>query len=211
MAQVLLSIGSNIDKRRNIALALSALGNNEQLSLVCHSRIYETVAIGSDGKPSDQPSFHNLAAKVVTELSVACLTAALRAIEEKQGRIRTSDKFAPRPIDLDIVLYDLLHDGAYDSETGYADFSNAGTHNVHPNALPQFNVPDTDIANFPHLACPLAEVAPQWRIPTFSDRDHTNQTETLKSVAERLLDDKRVEGQVIQVFEIDEYLIDAST
>ncbi|OUC09547.1 hypothetical protein RY27_02185, partial [Litorilinea aerophila] len=96
--------------------------------------------IGPDGRPSGQPNFHNVALRVETELGYQQLRQRLREVEARLGRVRTEDKFAPRPIDLDIVWY-APDDGGPP-------------------------VVDPDLARYAHVVLPLAEIAPDWQDPT---------------------------------------------
>lgn len=97
---VYVGLGSNIAPLTNIPKAvvrLKKLINVEQLSSV-----WETPAIGSDG-----PNFLNAVALVRTSLSIMDLKGKiLRKIEASMGRVRSTDKNAPRPIDLDILIFD---------------------------------------------------------------------------------------------------------
>lgn len=100
MAEVVILLGSNIDPAENIrrgALALS-----EQLPVIRSSSVWLTPAIGTIG-----PDFYNAAVICVTNLSADDLKfKVLRPVEEKLGRIRTTNKYAPRTLDLDAILLD---------------------------------------------------------------------------------------------------------
>ncbi len=92
-------IGSNVEREKNFLGAFSylrALGD-----IVAASPVYDTLALGSD----DAPRFYNGAVWLKTKLSPHALRNELRATEHAMGRVRTADKNAPRPIDLDLVLY----------------------------------------------------------------------------------------------------------
>ena len=66
------------------------------------SSVWETEAVGSPG-----PSFLNAAVAYQTPYTPATLKdRVLRHIETQLGRIRTADKNAPRPIDLDLIIFD---------------------------------------------------------------------------------------------------------
>jgi 2-amino-4-hydroxy-6-hydroxymethyldihydropteridine diphosphokinase len=65
-----------------------------------HSTLYETEAWG---KP-DQPAFLNQALELQTSLSPLSLLTELLFIEKKIGRVR-KEKYGPRVIDIDILLY----------------------------------------------------------------------------------------------------------
>ena len=100
MHSVYLVLGSNIDPEGNIPKALDQLG--EDLQLLEISSAWRTVPVGTEG-----PHFVNLAAHVASDLGRTDLkTRILQKIENRLGRIRTSDKFAPRTVDIDIILFD---------------------------------------------------------------------------------------------------------
>jgi 2-amino-4-hydroxy-6-hydroxymethyldihydropteridine diphosphokinase len=95
-----LCLGSNIDPEENMRRAVALL--SEHTRVIALSRCWESEAIGSIG-----PNFLNMAACIETPLDVAVLKEQVLArIEHQLGRVRTSDKNAPRTIDLDITLFD---------------------------------------------------------------------------------------------------------
>ncbi len=95
-----LVLGSNIAPRENIPLAMGHLRAQGWIRNV--SIPWETHAVGSRG-----PNFLNLAVEYLTPLPVDELKfGVLRPIEARLGRIRTAEKDAPRPIDLDIIVFD---------------------------------------------------------------------------------------------------------
>lgn len=97
---VYLSIGSNIQPDQYIDRALQALQETVHVSKV--SQVYETAPHGVAG----QPVFLNLAAEICTELTETELKQKLLRLESDLGRVRTHDKFAPRIIDIDILIFD---------------------------------------------------------------------------------------------------------
>ena len=120
--------------------------------LVAVSPVYETTPVGS----TEQPNFLNAAALVETDLAAAELKIqALQVIEGQLGRVRTEDKNAPRTIDLDIALFG---DQVLD--------------------LGPRHIPDPDILRYPHIAVPLADLAPTMR--------HPEDGRTLLEIAESL-------------------------
>jgi 2-amino-4-hydroxy-6-hydroxymethyldihydropteridine diphosphokinase len=100
MAHVWVSIGSNIEREKNIALALELLA--AQYGPIEQSSVYESDAVGFDSEP-----FYNLVVGFVTEESPQDLQAQLHAIEARSGRMRNST-LAARTLDLDLLLYDDL-------------------------------------------------------------------------------------------------------
>lgn len=137
MHRAYILVGSNIDKERNLPAAIRLL--EECCHVVAVSSIYETMPVGR----TDQPSFFNAAVIVETPLPARTLKwQVLRSIEKQLGRVRTGDPNAPRTIDLDIVLFD---DTVFDLD---------GT-----------PIPDPAILEHPHIALPLAEMAPAYVHP----------------------------------------------
>ena len=96
--RVWVSIGSNIDRERNIRTAVAAL--RAGFGALRLSRVYECPAVGFSGE-----AFYNLVAGFDTELSPAELSARLRAIENAQGRVRSGGKFSSRTLDIDLLSY----------------------------------------------------------------------------------------------------------
>ncbi len=98
--QVCLLLGSNIQPEENLRLGMDLL--RQQLKVVCNSSVWETIAVGSDG-----PNFLNMAVLIVTPFEALDLKEKiLRPLEQRLGRVPSEDKNAPRPIDVDIVIFD---------------------------------------------------------------------------------------------------------
>ena len=93
-----MSLGSNIERQRHIRQALQDLHNRFGPLVV--SPIYESEAVGCAGN-----NFYNLVVGIRTKLSIEDLARRLREIEQQHGRSRTSDKFAPRTLDIDLLTY----------------------------------------------------------------------------------------------------------
>jgi len=84
----------------NFKLALEKLRDQVQIEAI--SKIWETPPVGTSG-----PNFLNAVAKIRTSLEINLLrNHVLRPIESQLGRVRTSDPNSPRPIDLDILIFD---------------------------------------------------------------------------------------------------------
>jgi len=98
--QVCLLVGSNIRAEENLRLAVQHL--QEEMAILRASSVWKTAAIGSDG-----PDFLNMALLVATPLDALQLKIqVLRPLEAEMGRVRSADKNAARPIDLDIIVFD---------------------------------------------------------------------------------------------------------
>ncbi|MCP8689139.1 2-amino-4-hydroxy-6-hydroxymethyldihydropteridine diphosphokinase [Marinobacterium sedimentorum] len=99
MAQVYVSIGSNIERERNIAAGLDGLA--ESFGELTLSSVFESEAVGFTGD-----HFYNLVAGFETSLAVGELSRELKAIEDRNGRCRQGPKFSGRTLDIDILTYD---------------------------------------------------------------------------------------------------------
>lgn len=97
--QAYISLGSNIQPRENLLEAMKLLRG--KVTVNAFSTIWETDAVGTPG-----PRFLNAAAWISTPLSADDLKSkVLSQIEQTLGRVRSADKYAPRTIDLDIVVF----------------------------------------------------------------------------------------------------------
>ena len=135
MARVYVSVGSNIDRDRNVAVALASL--RREFGELRQSTVYETEAVGFDGDP-----FYNLVVGFDTELSPHQVAALLHRIEDQQGRQRRAGKFSARTLDLDLLLYDQL---VLDED--------------------DLKLPRAEILDYAFVLRPLAEIAGDLRHP----------------------------------------------
>jgi 2-amino-4-hydroxy-6-hydroxymethyldihydropteridine diphosphokinase len=137
MARAFIGVGSNIEPAENVKKALRLLAS--QVNIVAISNVYSTEA---EGRP-DQPSSYNCVVEIETDIPPEELKqTVLRKVESELGRKRTKDKFAPRTIDLDLILY-----GDLVLNTG------------------DLVLPDPQIATRPFLARPLFELEPNLIMP----------------------------------------------
>ncbi|MFW6158917.1 MAG: 2-amino-4-hydroxy-6-hydroxymethyldihydropteridine diphosphokinase [Planctomycetota bacterium] len=136
-ADVYVAVGANIDPESNILAAFDRLAR--WVRVVATSSFYRTPALG---RP-EQPPFLNGVWQVATDVGPRPLKSrVLRAVESELGRVRTEDRYAARPIDLDIAVYgDLVI-----VERG-------------------LRIPDPDIRERAFLAVPLLELAPGLVLP----------------------------------------------
>ncbi len=107
MAEVFIGIGSSINRQQSIEKGLLSL--QQQFGELRASAIYESEAIGFDGD-----NFYNLVVQLRTDLSVSELISCLKKIERDNGRPENAIKFAPRTLDLDLLLYDQVIDLSID-------------------------------------------------------------------------------------------------
>lgn len=104
MAAVYVGIGSNLAKPiAQVEQAFAELANISQTALQARSPLYRSAPLG----PPDQPDFINAVVLLDSTLTPDDLLQALQAIERTHGRIR-SQRWGPRTLDLDLLLYDQL-------------------------------------------------------------------------------------------------------
>jgi 2-amino-4-hydroxy-6-hydroxymethyldihydropteridine diphosphokinase len=102
MSTVYVGIGSNLGEREDtIRQALALLAAEPGIELDAVSSIRETDPVGI----VDQPKFLNGAARVFTDLPPRAVLDRLLAVEQRLGRVRTGERFGPRTIDLDLLVY----------------------------------------------------------------------------------------------------------
>ncbi len=131
-----LSLGSNLgDRQANILQALQYLRARAVITSI--SSFYESEPVGY----REQPFFLNIVCEIETELSPDSLLAFLQWIEKRLGR-RSSFRNAPRPIDLDMLLYE---------DRVQADA--------------RLTLPHPRLAERLFVLQPLAEIAPDLRVP----------------------------------------------
>lgn len=105
MARVYLSLGSNLgDRLRNLEEGVRRLCQHAIVPLQLSS-IYETTPVGET--PDPRP-YLNLGLWADTALEPIPLLHTIKAIEQAMGRDLNAGRWLPRPIDIDIVLYDNL-------------------------------------------------------------------------------------------------------
>lgn len=142
MARAFVSIGSNINPAENVRKAIHRLAL--QVRVLGISTVYLTEA---EGRP-EQPPYFNCVVEIETEAPpVELKHQVLRRIEEDLGRERSEDRYAPRPIDLDLIVYDDLV-----METD------------------DLTLPDPQILHRPFLAILLRELAPGLTLPGLNRR-----------------------------------------
>ena len=102
MERVYLSLGSNLaEPQRQLEAALEALAALPDSRLVAVSAFYASDPLG----PPDQPRYVNAVAALDTDLAPLELLDATQAIEQQQGRVRKDERWGPRTLDIDILLF----------------------------------------------------------------------------------------------------------
>jgi 2-amino-4-hydroxy-6-hydroxymethyldihydropteridine diphosphokinase len=134
---VYIGLGSNVgDRLGSLRRAVDALRDRAQISVVAVSSVYETAPIG----PA-QPDFLNAVVEIDTELAPGELLRVCRAIEDDIGRV-TRERWGPREIDLDVLVY--------------GDRAVSGD---------DLEIPHVQIAARAFVLVPLEEIAPALEIP----------------------------------------------
>lgn len=97
-------MGSNLgDRLAPLRDSVVRIGNLPGTRVQRVSRIYETEPLGE----LNQPAFLNMAAEIKTGLAPLELLNAVKEIERELGR-KDGPRWGPRPIDIDIILWDDL-------------------------------------------------------------------------------------------------------
>jgi 2-amino-4-hydroxy-6-hydroxymethyldihydropteridine diphosphokinase len=95
-------LGGNLgDPAAALQDALDALDRIFGVELTAVSSVYQSAPVGL----SAQPDFLNAVARIDTSLEPGDLLEQLLRIETEQGRVRVGERFGPRLIDLDLLLY----------------------------------------------------------------------------------------------------------
>ena len=101
-SRVFIGLGSNLgDRHGRIRAALRLLDEHPRITLEKHTDFVETEPWGV----RDQPLFLNAVACINTTLEPHALLAELKRIEKELGRVERNQKWGPREIDLDILLF----------------------------------------------------------------------------------------------------------
>jgi len=131
MARVFISVGSNVEPEENLRLACAEL--RRRFGGLEVSSVYRNPPVGFSGE-----DFLNLVAVFETERSPAEVITELEEIHDLAGRQRGGERFGPRTLDLDLLLYDdLVTDG------------------------PPVTLPREDVLKYDFVLGPLAELAPE--------------------------------------------------
>lgn len=97
-----IGVGSNLhDPVVQVHESIEALSTVPDSMLIAHSSLYSSKAMGN----VEQPDYVNAVVSINTALAPLVLLQALQAIERQQGRERTGEKWGPRVLDLDLLLY----------------------------------------------------------------------------------------------------------
>ena len=141
-ADAFVGLGANVgDRLGALRAAVAAMAALDATALVAASAVWETEAHVLPGAPP-QPDHLNAAVHLRTSLPPGALLAALHAVERAAGRDPAAPRWAPRPLDLDLLLYGAL---ALDADG--------------------LTVPHSRLARRRFVLAPLAELAPHRVVP----------------------------------------------
>ena len=101
-ADVYVGLGSNLDNpERHVRRALSDLDGIPRTECTARSSLFASPPMG----PPDQPDYVNAVARLRTSLAPLALLDALQSIEQAHQRTRDGQRWGPRTLDLDMLLY----------------------------------------------------------------------------------------------------------
>lgn len=133
---VFLGLGANLgDRKENLRTALHRISTLSRIDAV--SSLYETKPVGDE----TQPNYYNAVCRLTTDLTPQAFLDYVKRVESEMGR-RPAERWASRPIDLDLLLY-----GERVIETE------------------KLVVPHPRLAERAFVLVPLAEIAPDLRHP----------------------------------------------
>ncbi|EJT5103208.1 2-amino-4-hydroxy-6-hydroxymethyldihydropteridine diphosphokinase [Escherichia coli] len=139
MTVAYIAIGSNLaSPLEQVNAALKALGDIPESHILTVSSFYRTPPLG----PQDQPDYLNAAVALETSLAPEELLNHTQRIELQQGRVRKAERWGPRTLDLDIMLF--------------------GNEVINTERL---TVPHYDMKNRGFMLWPLFEIAPELVFP----------------------------------------------
>ncbi|EOK5973472.1 2-amino-4-hydroxy-6-hydroxymethyldihydropteridine diphosphokinase [Vibrio parahaemolyticus] len=151
MITAYIAVGSNLaDPVSQAQQAIEALKTLPNSEFVQASSLYNSTPMG----PQNQPDYINAVVAIKTNLTPLELLDCTQAIEQEQGRVRKDERWGPRTLDLDIVLY--------------------GNEVINSERL---IVPHYGMREREFVLYPLAEIAPSLQLP-----DGTEVSELLEQV-----------------------------
>jgi 2-amino-4-hydroxy-6-hydroxymethyldihydropteridine diphosphokinase len=100
-----IGIGSNLDDPvLQVLTAIAALARLPRTQVARCSRLYRSPPLG----PQEQPDYVNAVAAIDTGLTAQALLAELQSLERRQGRRPSAERWGPRCIDLDILVFGVV-------------------------------------------------------------------------------------------------------
>lgn len=136
---VFIGLGSNLlNPTQQLRQAVNEIAALEKTTLLKVSSLYASKPMG----PQNQPDYVNAVCKIQTAFTPEQLLDALQHIESTHGRERKEERWGPRTLDLDILLFGALHE---DSE--------------------RLQIPHPGMSEREFVLVPLFEIAPDLVMP----------------------------------------------
>nr|WP_242698862.1 2-amino-4-hydroxy-6-hydroxymethyldihydropteridine diphosphokinase [Alteromonas sp. 5E99-2] len=136
---VYIGLGSNLgDSENTISDAVNALSESADITINAVSSLYKSAPMG----PKNQPDYFNAVCEISTSLDPIELLDLCQNIESTHGRERKGERWGPRTLDLDILLY--------------------STNTINEERL---TIPHAGIAQREFVLVPLFELAPTLIMP----------------------------------------------
>lgn len=134
-----IGLGGNLDAPADrVRRARKALAGSEGIREVAFSSLYKSRPMG----PKDQPDYVNAVMAVETDLGPLALLDHLQSLEALEGRVRLGERWGPRTLDLDLLVY--------------------GDQVIQH---PRLTVPHPGLAVREFVLHPLAEILPDLEVP----------------------------------------------
>lgn len=139
MTRAYIALGSNqASPLEQVTSALEALTALPESQVIAISSFYRTPPLG----PADQPDYLNAAVAIETALKPEVLLSYTQKIEREHGRVRKAERWGPRTLDLDIMLFgDVII------------------------RTPDLIIPHYDMANRAFMLIPLLDISPACTFP----------------------------------------------
>ena len=137
--RVYIGLGGNLERPvDHIRSARDAIAALPLVHETCFSSLYRSAPMG----PQDQPDYVNAVMGVDTTLEPLALLDQMQVIETAHGRVRLGERWGPRTLDLDILVF--------------------GDQEIH---TPRLQVPHPGMAEREFVLYPLMEIAPDLVLP----------------------------------------------
>ena len=133
---VFLSLGSNINPKQNLELALMEISAKYSLQGLSH--VYETSPVGN----IQQDPYWNMAVAIATFEKPEKIRLWLSSLEKKAGRVKNKKNHSPRTLDVDLIAWKNLVKKSKD-----------------------FSLPHPDVVSKAFVLFPLLEICPSWKHP----------------------------------------------
>ena len=140
IVRAFIGLGGNLDNpMMRLKLARNEIASAQGIAESKFSSLYRSAPLG----PSSQPDYVNAVMAIDTHLDPLSLLDILQAIEIRFGRVRAGERWGPRTLDLDLLVY--------------------GDRTIKTERLV---VPHPEISEREFVIYPLYEIAPHLEIPT---------------------------------------------